>query len=204
MTSPAESDAGNLSDESLMDALRQGNNHALASLMKRWEVGVKSFLLRLGVPSADIEDVAQESFVRLYQKRANYRPGASFKPWLLTIAANLGRNRLRWRIRRREHSIEELHATTPGGFEPTDSSARAASDLAESANLVREVRAAVNALPEKLRQAILCVEIEDLSYQEAAQVMRCSPKAVETRLYRARQLLRSKIQAKWRRVPSGE
>ena len=162
--------------------------------MKRWEVGVKSFLLRLGVPSADIEDVAQESFVRLYQKRANYRPGASFKPWLLTIAANLGRNRLRWRIRRREHSIEELHATTPGGFEPTDSSARPASELAENANLIRDVRAAVNALPEKLRQAILCVEIEDLSYQEAAQVMRCSTKAVETRLYRARQLLRSRIQ----------
>lgn len=195
MTSPAESDAGTDSDETLMEALQQGDDHALAALMKRWEVGVKSFLLRLGVPSSDIEDLAQESFVRLYQKRANYRAGASFKPWLLTIAANLGRNRLRWKFRRREDSMEELHATTPGGFEPTDPSARPASELAENANLIRDVRAAVNALPEKLRQAILCVEIEDLSYQEAAQVMRCTPKAVETRLYRARQLLRSRIQS---------
>ncbi|MBE7539603.1 MAG: sigma-70 family RNA polymerase sigma factor [Opitutaceae bacterium] len=191
---PVEGDTGSSSDESLMAALQQGNNHALAALMQRWEISVKSFLLRLGVPSADVEDVAQEAFVRLYQKRANYRPGSSFKPWLLTIAGNLGRNRLRWRIRRREDSMEELNDSTPGGFEVADPAARTASQLIEEKNLARSVQAAVHALPAKLRQAVLCVEIEDLSHQEAAQVMGCSPKAVETRLYRARQLLRSRLQ----------
>ena len=195
MTSRPENDPGEVTDEALMEALQNGDDHALATLMHRWELGVKSFLLRLGVPAADVEDVAQEAFVRLYQKRDRYRAGAAFKPWLLTVAGNLGRNRLRWRFRRREDSIEAMDEAYPGGFDPVDTSARPASDLAEKANLARDVRKAVNALPDNLRQAVLCVELEDLSYAEASQVMGCSAKAVETRLYRARELLRSTCKA---------
>ncbi len=195
MTSQPENDPGEVTDEALMEALQNGDDHALATLMHRWELGVKAFLLRLGVPAADVEDVAQEAFVRLYQKRDRYRAGAAFKPWLLTVAGNLGRNRLRWRFRRREDSIEAMDDAQPGGFDPVDTSARPASDLAEKANLARDVRKAVNALPDNLRQAVLCVELEDLSYAEAGQVMGCSSKAVETRLYRARELLRSTCKA---------
>lgn len=195
MTALPENDDGGVSDEALMESLQNGDDQALTTLMHRWELGVKAFLLRLGVPAADVEDVAQETFVRLYQKRDRYRVGATFKPWLLTIAGNLGRNRLRWRWRRREDSIEAMDEAQPGGFDPVDTSARPASDLAEKANLARDVRKAVNALPDNLRQAVLCVELEDLSYVEAGQVMGCSPKAVETRLYRARELLRTTCKA---------
>ena len=195
MTSQPENDPGEVTDEALMEALQNGDDHALATLMHRWELGVKAFLLRLGVPSSDVEDVAQEAFVRLYQKRDRYRAGAAFKPWLLTVAGNLGRNRLRWRFRRREDSIEAMDDTQPGGFDPVDSATRPASDLAEKANLALNVRNAVNALPDNLRQAVLCVELEDLSYIEAGQVMGCSAKAVETRLYRARELLRATCKA---------
>lgn len=190
MTSRPENDPGEVTDETLMEALQNGDDHALATLMHRWELGVKAFLLRLGVPAADVEDVAQEAFVRIYQKRDRYRAGAAFKPWLLTVAGNLGRNRLRWRFRRREDSIEAMDTSRPGGFDPVDPSARPASDLAEKAGLAREVRNAIDTLPDKLRQAVLCVELEDLSYAEAGQVMGCTAKAVETRLYRAREMLR--------------
>lgn len=178
-----------------MEALRSGDDAALAPLMDRWELGVKAFLLRLGVASADVEDVAQEAFVRLYDKRASYRPGAAFKPWLLTLAGNLGRNRLRWRFRRREDSIQALDEQQPGGFSPVDPTARPASEIAEQAGLAQSVRAAVGALPDTLRGVVVCVELEGLSYDEAAQVLGCSNKAVETRLYRARQLLRSACRA---------
>lgn len=197
-TTPPSDDR--VSDEALMNALQRGDDTALAALMQRWELGLKGFLLRLGVPASDVEDVAQEAFVRLYEKRANYRAGAAFKPWLLTLAGNLGRNRLRWRFRRREDSIEALNEIRPGGFDPADPSARPASDLAEQAGLAQEVRTAVNALPDNLRQAVLCVELEDLSYGEAARVLGCTTKAVETRLYRARQLLRTACQTLLARV----
>jgi RNA polymerase sigma-70 factor (ECF subfamily) len=193
MTTPI-TETGTPTDEELMAALQAGQDAALAPLMERWELGVKAFLLSLGVPSADVEDVAQEAFVRLYEKRANYRVGAAFKPWLLTLAGNLGRNRLRWRFRRREDSIEAIDASQPGGFHYADPLAQPASTLAERANLAQSVRSAVEALPSKLRAAVVCVELEELSYNEAAQILRCSTKAVETRLYRARRLLRAAFQ----------
>jgi len=177
-----------------MAALQAGQDASLALLMERWELGVKAFLLRLGVPVSDVEDVAQEAFVRLYEKRASYRAGAPFKPWLLTLAGNLGRNRLRWRFRRREDSIQAMDETQPGGFQQADPSSHPASVLAEKSNLVQSVRSAVEALPANLREAVVCVELEELSYNEAAQIMGCSAKAVETRLYRARQLLRTACQ----------
>lgn len=200
MTTPSENNPGGPTDEALMESLKTGDDLALTTLMSRWEVGVKSFLLRLGVPGADVEDVAQETFVRLYEKRANYRTGAAFKPWLLTLAGNLGRNRLRWRFRRREDSLDALTEAAPGAFDLTDTETPPASVIAEEANLTRDVRQAVNALPDNLRQAVLCVEIEDLSYNEAAQVMGCTPKAVETRLYRARQALRTALKTVFDRL----
>jgi RNA polymerase sigma-70 factor (ECF subfamily) len=195
MPDTPNTEPGETSDEDLMAALQSGDDSALAPLMERWELGVKSFLLHLGVLSSDVDDVAQEAFVRLYEMRARYRIGAAFKPWLLTLAGNLGRNRLRWRFRRREDSIQAMEYAQPGGFTYADPSSQPASVLAEKASVARTVRAAVEALPANLREAVVCVELEELSYHEAAQIIGCSTKAVETRLYRARQLLRTACEA---------
>ncbi len=181
-TDTARKAGGGPDDEALMQALQRGDERALNELMARWETGVKAFLLRLGVPASDVEDVAQETFIRVFEKRAAYRAGASFKPWILTIAGNLGRNRLRWRWRRREESIEAV-----GAEHAADAERGADEDIGPL------VRAAVNALPDKLRSAVVCVQLEDLSYNEAAQVAGCTPKAIETRLYRARELLRERL-----------
>ena len=169
-------------DETLMQALQRGDDGALAALMARWETGVKVFLLRLGVRPSDVEDVAQETFIRVYEKRASFRADAAFKPWLLTVAGNLGRNRLRWRFRRREESLDT--ANDAAGTEMSNS---------EAIDIGAHVRAAVDTLPDKLRHAVVCVEMEDLSYHEAAQAAGCTPKAIETRLYRARELLRRRL-----------
>lgn len=176
------------SDEALMAALQGGDDAALAGLMERWERPVKAFLLRLGVPSAAVEDVAQEAFVRLYEQRAKFRAGCAFKPWLLTLAGNLGRNALRWRGR---HPGESLDAFEAAGGGLADTSANTPAEAAERAAETRQVRAAVAALPTPLREAVVCVELEEMSHAEAAAVMGCSAKAVETRLYRARQSLRA-------------
>lgn len=183
-TDTARKAGGDPDDEALMQALQRGDERALNALMARWETGVKAFLLRLGVAAADADDVAQETFIRVFEKRASYRAGASFKPWILTIAGNLGRNRLRWRWRRREESIDAADGEHAADAEPG-----AHDDIGPL------VRAAVNALPDKLRSAVVCVELEDLSYNEAARVAGCTPKAIETRLYRARELLREHLKA---------
>jgi RNA polymerase sigma-70 factor (ECF subfamily) len=177
----------NATDEALMAALQGGDDAALAALMERWESPVKSFLLRLGVPPSGVEDVAQDAFVRLYEQRARFRAGCAFKPWFLTIAGNLGRNALRWRGR---HPGESLEAAEAGGVVLADGSAISPADAAEQSAEAARVRSAVAALPAPLREAVVCVELEDLSHAEAAAVLGCSSKAVETRLYRARRALR--------------
>jgi len=181
------------SDEILMTRLRDGNDSALARLIERWELPLKSFLLRLGLPSSEVEDLAQDSFVRLYQKRERYRPGAPFKPWLFTLAGNLARNRLRWRWRHRAESLEAISSSLGHAFEgghDTRDSAPEALEKQERGALVRE---AIADLPRRLREVIVVVEVEGLSYAEASAVLACSIKAVETRLYRARSFLRERL-----------
>ena len=185
---PTES-AG-VTDEALMAALQRGEDKALAGLMERWEVPVKVFLLRLGVPSEGVEDVAQDAFVRLYEQRSKFRDGFAFKPWFLTIAGNLGRNALRWRIR---HPSESIDAAESKGGVLLDAEANSPAMSAERSADAAQVRGAIAALPGALREVVVCVEMEELSYAEAAVVIGCSEKAVETRLYRARRTLRAAL-----------
>jgi RNA polymerase sigma-70 factor (ECF subfamily) len=185
---PGENNA--LTDEALMAALQGGDDAPLAVLMERWELPVKAFLFRLGVPASGVEDVAQDAFVRVYEQRAKFRSGCAFKPWLLTIAGNLGRNALRWRGR---HPGESLEAVETGGGVLADGGAISPAEAAERSATAAQVRAAVASLPSLLREVVVCVELEDLSYAEAAAVLGCSVKAVETRLSRAREALREKL-----------
>jgi RNA polymerase sigma-70 factor (ECF subfamily) len=177
------------SDESLMLALRGGHEPALGGLMGRWEVPVKAFLLRLGVSASEIEDLAQESFVRVYTRRDTFRPGARFKPWLLTIAANLARNRHRWW---RRHPAEPLDVENPAH---AGSERAGQAEQVERTEQTEALRAAIQALPAPLREAVLCVDLEEMSHAEAAEALGCTTKAVETRLHRARAQLRAALGA---------
>ena len=178
-------DAEDPTDENLMLALRDGDDAAIGVLMGRWELPVKAFLLRLGVGSEQVDDIAQDSFVRLYQQRHRYRTGAAFKPWFLTLAGNLGRNAIRWRKRHPGATGESMAEPREPGPDP----ARQALLHDEG----ERVRAAIRSLPLPLREAVLCVDLEGLRHAEAAAVMRCSTKAVEKRLHRARALLRAAL-----------
>jgi RNA polymerase sigma-70 factor, ECF subfamily len=163
-------------DEALMAELRTGNDAALGELMQRWELPVKAFLLRLGVPAPEVEDVAQETFTRLYLTRDRFRTDAKLRPWLLTLAGNLGRNRIRTLSRRRESAFEDTDPPAP--------------DTRASRATAERVREAVERLPADLRQTLAVVAFEELSQDEAADVLGCTRKAIEGRMRKARDLLR--------------
>ena len=192
MSAAADNDA---SDEALMTRLRGGDDNALAPLMARWEVPMKRYLARIVQNSHEAEELAQETFVRLYQSRDRFREGARFSPWLYAIAANLARNRLRWWRRRPAVSLE---AWTEFGGEAADESSagHAASGALEQRECAEAVRAAVAALPVELREALVLCEYEGLAQAEAAAALGVTPKAVEMRLYRARAALRESLR-KW-------
>ncbi len=180
-------------DSELMARLAAGDDLALNTLMDRWSARVMAFLFRMTGRRDAAADLAQETFVKLYQARARYRPQGNFSTWLFAIATNLARNHARWKARHPTVSIDATDANGEETFpEPVDPE-----QTPEQAALARETAAAVNAaihsLPLDLREALSLFIYEDLSYVEIAELSRCTPKAVETRIYRARQILKDRL-----------
>jgi RNA polymerase sigma-70 factor (ECF subfamily) len=183
-------------DRSDMERLAAGQDAALNDLMERHATPVFHFLCRMVGNEDDANDLAQETFVRVFRARASFRAGEKFSTWLFTIAANLARNHFRWRSR---HPNVSLEAET-GEAEQTLGSTLPANDPAPNeqaltAERAAAVRAAVGKLPEDLREAIVLCEWEERTVAEAAAILETTPKAVESRLYRARQILREKLKS---------
>jgi RNA polymerase sigma-70 factor, ECF subfamily len=182
-------------DAELMLRLKNGEDSILNELMTRWQQSLVAFIYRYIGHETDALDLAQETFVRVYETRRRYTVKAKFSTWLFAIAANLCRNYLRWRQRRREsdpdpETLITENAEPAEGIQSLDDSPDQAAMRSESISLVK---VAVDKLPHDLKTVILLYEYQSLSYSEISSVLRCSVKAVEMKLYRARQLLRERL-----------
>jgi len=142
-------------DSELMRRVQGGDEASLGVLMNRWERPVKSVIARLVLNVCEADDLAQETFVHVWQHRLKFRPDAAFRPWIFSIAVNLARNRLRWWRRRPEVALDEWMETVGGNPEGAEPLARA-----ERAAAVRD---AIAALPSGLRAAIVLAEYEQLT-----------------------------------------
>lgn len=180
-----------------MESLAAGNEEALNRLMGRHGKPIFHYLIRLFQNTADAEETAQETFVRVYQNRTKFNSTKKFIPWLYAIATNLARDRMRWQKRHPEVSLET----------PINSAGQTLSQTLIEERIVpgqallaeeeaQAVRNAVGKLPEELRVPLILSEYEDLPYAEIAETLGCSAKAVETRIYRARNQLRKTLE-KW-------
>jgi RNA polymerase sigma factor, sigma-70 family len=189
MASEDEARAEGGGDGEWMRRVRAGDEAALGVLMERWELPVKRVIARMVLNAGEAEELAQETFVRVWQQREKFREGAEFRPWVFAIAVNLARNRLRWWRRRPEVALEEWNETAEIGDRKAESGSRAA----ERKERAAAVRAAVAGLPVKLREALVLFEYERMSHAEIAAVVGATPKAVETRVARARERLRGEL-----------
>ena len=189
-----EADARDRAD---MERLRGGHDPALNDLMERHATAVFHFLCRMLNNEDDANDLAQETFVRVFRAKDSYNPQQRFSTWLFTIAANLGRNHIRWRTRHPNVSLNAESEQTGHTLGDTlVSSEPTPKEEVLGAERAAAVRAAVTQLPEDMREAIVLCEWEELSMAEAATVANTTTKAIESRLYRARQILRSELK-KW-------
>jgi RNA polymerase sigma-70 factor (ECF subfamily) len=183
-------------DRADMERLQAGHEAALNDLMARHATPVFHFLCRMVGNEDDANDLAQETFVRVFKSAKSFRAEQKFSTWLFTIAANLARNHFRWRSRHPNISLDAenveteqtLGSTLPANT-PTPKEAAVAAERAAA------VRAAVGNLPEDLREAIVLCEWEERSVAEAATILEATPKAVESRLYRARGILRERLKS---------
>ena len=183
----------NSEDVHCMERLREGDDLALNDLMARWKEPLVTFCLRYTGNLSDARDIAQETFVKVYGSRKRYKPKAAFTTWLFTIAMNLCRMRARWRSRHPEVLDADSEAETAERADLSDPSAEA-----DRHALAQDLEHAITNLPHDLRVAFVLFEINGLRYKEIGKILKCSEKAVERRLARAREHLRSALEPKWR------
>ena len=177
-----------------MVRLAAGHGPALNDLMERHAPKLFNYLARSLQDENDAADLAQETFVRVFQNCMKFDTRMKFSTWLYAIATNLVKDRYRHRTRHPQVSLdaeneatgEDFRATMPEQ-KPTPSESLQNTERAES------VRNAVGQLPEELRTPLILSEYEELSHAEIGEILKCSAKAVETRLYRARNQLREKL-----------
>ncbi len=189
MSSPQSIEA---TDAELMIRLAGGDDLALNALMLRWKARVASFLYKMTGHTGTAEELAHETFVKLYQARNRYRAEARFSTYLFAIAANLGRNQARWKKRHPTISLDDNGDDLVTPIEVTDPSPPP-DQAASSAEACREVQRAFQVLPLELREAMTLFIYESMSYAEIAAIAGCSAKAAETRIYRARQILKVQL-----------
>lgn len=179
----------------LLADLQAGDDSALNRIMERWERPLFAFAWRYLRNRTDAQDVVAETFVRLYQHRHRLRQDTKLSAWLFTTLGNLCHNLHRWRLR---HPSESIDAPSAGSSHPAgELTARSPGpdDSLERDELVEQLGTALDGLPHDLKTALLLHYFERLSYREIAEVVGCSERGVETRLYRARQRLRHELRA---------
>ena len=169
-------------DRVLLERVANGDEHAYRELAQRYLAPILRYAARILGDAAEGEDVAQETFLRLWQQASRYESREA-KPttWLYRIAHNLCIDRLR---RRRDVSSE--HAADAPSADRTGA-------RLDRQELVAELSRALAALPERQRAAIVLVHHEGMSQGEAAAVLDCRVDAVESLLARARRSLREQL-----------
>jgi RNA polymerase sigma-70 factor (ECF subfamily) len=190
---PVSADAGDLS---LVRRVQAGDRSAYDLLVLKYQHKVVKLVMRYTRNPADAEDIAQEAFIKAYRALPQFRGDSAFYTWLYRIAINTAKNAL---VARGRNPVS-LHIDAHDDEDGPDLLNRLRDpDTPEGLALTDEIRATVNAaidaLPEDLRTAIVLRELEGLSYEEIAAAMECPIGTVRSRIFRARESIDKRLGA---------
>lgn len=181
-----------ISDQELIIRCREGDVEAFGWLYGRHERTVYRFIYHMLGDPDEADDIKQDTFVKAYRSLPQFRGDCSLLTWLLKVAANLCRDRIKSRSRRGEVSLApeieaELRDSTELGMDPAIQIER--KDLFATAYRV------LAALPETQRELIVLRDIDGLSYQQISEVIGCSVASVKLRLFRARRGFKDRMES---------
>jgi RNA polymerase sigma-70 factor (ECF subfamily) len=178
-------------DVRLMRLVSQGDTSAFEELIERHQSLVAGTVARMLGSNSDVEDIAQQVFIRVWKSARRYVPRAKFTTWLLKITRNLVFNELR---RSKRHALVPLQ-TDPSAEEfplKDEKNPRPDASLLET-ELQQAIDEAIMQLPDSQRMALILRRYEQLSYEQIAEVLDLSVPAVKSVLFRARTELRSRL-----------
>jgi len=177
-------------DQLLVERAQRGDKHAFELLVAKYQRKLVRLISRIVRDPAEVEDVAQEAFIKAYRALPQFRGESAFYTWLYRIAVNTAKNFLVAQGRRAPTSTEK-DAEEAETFE--DAGQLRDINTPESILMSRQVAMTVNAamdkLPQELRTAITLREVEGMSYDEIAELMGCPIGTVRSRIFRAREAI---------------
>lgn len=181
---PGSGNLQRLTDAELTDRVRAGETRLFAELVRRYQDPVFAMALRFVGAPVDAEDVAQEAFLRAYRGLEGFKGDAKFSTWLYRITWNLCAD---WKRKRAGPRKQTAALDAAGDF--ADARVDLEADILNGEERER-VRRALEGLDERYRSVVTLLYYEKMSYDQIAAVLDVPLKTVETRLYRARKMLR--------------
>jgi RNA polymerase sigma-70 factor (ECF subfamily) len=185
-------------DHALLEATRTGDEAAFAELVGRYRNQITSYIYRMTNDYDGAVDLAQETFVRVYQAAERYHSSYAFSTYIYRIATNLAISELRKRKRRRLVSLTGFFQPTEEAesreFNPPDLRPLQDAELVDSERR-QAVSRAISTLPEKYRAPLVLRDVEGKNYEEIARILETSEGTVKSRISRARGFLRDKLKS---------
>lgn len=181
-----------VSDEDLMLECSKGDMSAFELLVRRYQDALVNYINYTINDYHRAEDLAQETFLRVFKSANRYKPKSTFKSWLYTIATNLSRNELRNRKRRKTYYLEDMVDENEDVYHSEFlMDTRFQPDiLYEKKERQILIKRTLDKLPENQRLALTLVTYQELSYEEISEILNCSVGAVKSLIHRARQNLK--------------
>lgn len=185
------------SDLALVERARRGDQRAFEMLVVKYQRRIERLIGRMVRDVDLVQDIAQESFIRAYRALPQFRGDSAFYTWLYRIAVNTAKKALL--EMKRDPMVTESALVRA---DDDDETSRGANELSHSETpeavlaskeIARTVNAAIEALSEDLRQAIVLREIEGLTYEEIADMMNCPIGTVRSRIFRAREAIAQRL-----------
>ncbi len=176
-------------DAFLVEQCRAGDEEACEALVRQYQERVFALISRMTGDPDRVEDIAQEVFLKAFRSLKSFRGGSRFYTWLYRITVNTVLNTMRSQGRRQETSLDAM-----GGLEVQADADMEPAEVTARLELARRVREAIDQLEEPYRVIVYLRELEDLSYEEIAEVVELPVGTVKSRLFRARQHLKGLLQ----------
>lgn len=175
-----------MTDEDLMRQFQMGTVEAFNLLVERYSEPLSHYLYRFTKDRRRVEDLLQETFLRVYRNRHSYRPVARFSTWLYTIAGNLARSEYRKQKRRQTYSIQSESRDGEEYEMPLPDETFSPDKDTESTIQERHIQAALRQIPEEFREVVVLRDVQQLAYEEIAEITGLPMGTVKSRINRGR------------------
>ncbi len=186
-------------DFEVVNAVKRGDNEAFAELVEKYSHQVFALSIRILNDYEEAEDLTQEVFLKVYKNIGRFKGNSKFSTWLYQITYNAALNRLSYLKKRKHYDATSINETSVRREEedygidiPDDK--RTSEETVIGRETYNVIMQAINELPEEFRIVILLRDVEEKSYQEIAAILKVPEGTVKSRIHRAREILKKKLE----------